>query len=296
MSEDRSLSTGLQEYARRCAGAGDGPLLRLLLILITWLFLSIAVLLPLSVVFAEAFARGSGVFLSALVSRETLQALGLTLTVTALVVPANMIFGLSAAWALTKFEFPGKPVLLSLIDLPFAVSPVIVGYVLVLVFGSSGWLGPVLSELGVKVLFSTPGIVLATIFVTFPMVARPLIALMEDQGREEEETALSLGAGGLRTFLTVTLPNVRWALFYGGLLCAARSFGEFGAVSVVSGHIRGLTNTMPLHVEALYNDNRVAAAFAVASLLASFSLFTLILKFVLERKLPDDVREAERVR
>ena len=285
MSEDRPSSACLQAYARRYAGAGDGPVLRLLLILITWLFLSIAVLLPLCVVFVEAFARGSDVFLSALVSRETLQALSLTLTVTALVVPAN-----------TKFEFPGKPVLLSLIDLPFAVSPVIAGYVLVLVFGSSGWLGPVLSELGVKVLFSTPGIVLATIFVTFPMVARPLIALMEDQGREEEETALSLGAGGLRTFLTVTLPNVRWAHFNGGLLSAARSFGEFGAVSVVSGHIRGLTNTMPLHVEALYNDNRVAAAFAVASLLASFSLFTLILKFVLERKLPDDVREAERVR
>lgn len=296
MRDDLALSAADRPDVKQPAFRGDGPLLRFCLILITWFFLSIIVLLPLGVVFAEAFARGSSVFLSSLVSRDTLYALGLTLTVTAFVVPANMIFGLSAAWALTKFDFPGKPILLTLIDLPFAVSPVVAGYVLVLVFGPSGWLGPVLSELGVKVLFSTPGIVLATIFVTFPMIARPLIALMESQGCEDEETALSLGAGGLRTFLTVTLPNVRWALLYGGLLCTARSFGEFGAVSVVSGHIRGLTNTMPLHVEALYDDNKVAAAFAVASLLASLAVITLIFKFVLERRLPDGVQGPERLR
>ncbi|MGB3389734.1 MAG: sulfate ABC transporter permease subunit CysW [Pseudaminobacter sp.] len=245
-------------------------------------FVALFLLLPLVLVFAEAFKRGFGPYMAALGERDTLAAIRLTLLVAAISVPLNLVFGVAAAWAIAKFEFKGKAFLITLIDLPFSVSPVISGLVYVLLFGASSVLGPWLKSYGIEILFAVPGIVLATVFVTFPFVARELIPLMQEQGTGDEEAALSLGANGWQTFWYVTLPNIKWGLLYGVLLCNARAMGEFGAVSVVSGHIRGLTNTMPLHVEILYNEYNAVAAFAVASLLAGLALVTLVLKTILE--------------
>ncbi|MDP1625819.1 sulfate ABC transporter permease subunit CysW [Parvibaculum sp.] len=252
------------------------------LIATSFLFLGLVLILPLASVFTEAFRRGAEPFFAALIERDALSAIYLTLFVAAIAVPANLVFGLVASWAIAKFEFPGKSFLVTLIDLPFSVSPVISGLVYILLFGSYGLFGPWLIENGIQIVFAVPGIVLATIFVTFPFVARQLIPLMEQQGTGDEEAALSLGASGFQTFRKVTLPNVKWALLYGVLLCNARAMGEFGAVSVISGHIRGKTNTMPLHVEILYNEYNFVAAFAVASLLAFLALVTLVLKSLLE--------------
>jgi sulfate/thiosulfate transport system permease protein len=233
-------------------------------------------------VFVEALRRGWEVYLAALVEPDALSAITLTLLVAAIAVPLNLVFGVAAAWAITKFDFPGKQLLTTLIDLPFSVSPVIAGLIFVLVFGAQGWFGPWLIDNNMKIIFAVPGLVLATVFVTFPFVARELIPLMQAQGREEEEAAVVLGAPGWKTFWYVTLPNIKWGLIYGVILCNARAMGEFGAVSVVSGHIRGLTNTMPLHVEILYNEYQFAAAFAVASLLALLALVTLVIKSFVE--------------
>jgi sulfate/thiosulfate transport system permease protein len=265
---------------RRPIGEGQGA--RLLLITIALAFLGLMLLLPLVTVFSQALALGVGAFVEAIRQPDALAAMRLTLLVAAIAVPANVIFGLAASWAITKFDFPGKSVLTSLIDLPFSVSPVVSGLVYVLLFGAQGWFGPWLAEHDVDIIFAVPGIVLATMFVTFPFVARELIPLMQAQGRDDEEAALSLGATGFQTFFRVTLPNIRWGLLYGVLLCNARAMGEFGAVSVVSGHIRGQTNTMPLHVEILYNEYDYVAAFAVAALLALLALVTLGAKSLLE--------------
>ena len=245
-------------------------------------FLVLFLLLPLVTVFVEALAKGFGDYGAALMHPDAISAIKLTLTVAAISVPINIVFGIAAAWAIAKFDFPGKSVLTTFIDLPFSVSPVVAGLVYVLMFGMQGWFGPWLREHDIQIIFAVPGIVLATIFVTFPFVARELIPLMQEQGRDDEEAALSLGASGFQTFWRVTLPNIRWGLLYGVLLCNARAMGEFGAVSVVSGHLRGLTNTMPLHVEILYNEYNFVAAFAVASLLALLALLTLVLKSILE--------------
>jgi sulfate/thiosulfate transport system permease protein len=255
---------------------------RMGLIALAVMFLAAFLFLPLVVVFIEAFRQGAGTFFASFTDPDTLKAVRLTLIVAAIAVPFNAVIGVAAAWAIAKFEFSGKNLLLTLIDLPFSVSPVISGLVYVLLFGAQGWLGPFLKAHDIEIIFAVPGIVLATIFVTFPFVARELIPLMQSQGTAEEEAALSLGASGWTTFFTVTLPNIKWALLYGVLLCNARAMGEFGAVSVVSGHIRGLTNTMPLHIEILYNDYNFAAAFAVAALLAGLALVTLLLKSLLE--------------
>lgn len=248
------------------------------LIAIALSFFSLFLLLPLVTVFAEALRKGWAVYLAALVEPDALFAIYLTLLVTAIAVPLNLIFGVTAAWTIAKFDFRGKQLLTTLIDLPFSVSPVIVGLMYVLIFGAQGWFGPWLMEHGVRIVFAVPGLVLATVFVTFPFVARELIPLMQAQGKEEEEAAVVLGASGWRTFWHVTLPNIKWGLIYGVVLCNARAMGEFGAVSVVSGHIRGQTNTLPLHVEILYNEYQFAAAFAVASLLALLALLTLVVK------------------
>jgi sulfate transport system permease protein len=248
-------------------------------------FLGLFVVLPLVSVFVQAFSKGLSTYLNALSDPDARAAIRLTLLVAFCSVSLNIFFGIAAAWAITKFRFPGKTLLITLIDLPFSVSPVVAGLVFVLLFGLQGLLGPWLTAHGVKILFTLPAIVLATMFVTFPFVARELIPLMQEQGTAEEEAAISLGASGLATFFRVTLPNIKWALLYGVLLCNARAMGEFGAVSVVSGHIRGETNTMPLHIEILYNEYQSAAAFAVASLLAMLALVTLVLKTILERKL-----------
>ena len=245
-------------------------------------FLGFFILLPLAAVFTEALRRGLGAYLEALVEPDALAAVRLTLLVAAIAVPVNVVFGISAAWAIAKHKFPGKSLLLTLIDLPFSVSPVISGLVYVLLFGAHGLMGPFLREHGIQIVFAVPGLVLATMFITFPFVARELIPLMQAQGVDEEEAAITLGASGWQTFRRVTLPNIRWGLLYGVLLCNARAMGEFGAVSVVSGHIRGETNTMPLHVEILYNEYNFVAAFAVASLLAILALVTLVAKSLLE--------------
>ncbi|WP_404326941.1 sulfate ABC transporter permease subunit CysW [Aerophototrophica crusticola] len=245
-------------------------------------FLALFILLPLLAVFAEALRRGVGAYWEALVEPDAWSAIVLTLTVAAIAVPANLVFGVCAAWAIAKHRFPGKALLLTLIDLPFSVSPVISGLVYVLLFGAHGLLGPVLREYDIQIIFAVPGLVLATVFITFPFVARELIPLMQAQGNDEEEAAITLGASGWQTFSRVTLPNIKWGLLYGVLLCNARAMGEFGAVSVVSGHIRGETNTMPLHVEILYNEYNFVAAFAVASLLALLAIVTLVAKSLLE--------------
>ncbi|MFN3547126.1 MAG: sulfate ABC transporter permease subunit CysW [Mesorhizobium sp.] len=270
----------------------EGPLARRILIVFALGFLALFLVLPLIAVFIEAFRKGAGEFLFALREPDTLAAIRLTLTVAAIAVPLNLVFGVAAAWAIAKFEFKGKAFLTTLIDLPFSVSPVISGLVYVLLFGAGSVLGPWLRSHGIEILFAVPGIVLATIFVTFPFVARELIPLMQDQGTGDEEAALSLGASGWQTFRYVTLPNIKWGLLYGVLLCNARAMGEFGAVSVVSGHIRGLTNTMPLHVEILYNEYNFVAAFAVSTLLAGLALVTLILKSILEYRYGDEIASA----
>jgi len=248
------------------------------LITITVLFLSLFLLLPLITIFLKAFERGMDVYIAAITDQEAFSAIRLTLLVALIVVPLNTIFGVAAAWLITKFQFKGKQVLLSLIELPFAVSPVIAGLVFVLLFTPRGALGEWLLEHGVKLIFSVPGIIIATIFVTFPFVARELIPIMQAQGKSEEEAALSLGASGWKMFWRVTLPNIKWGLLYGMILCNARAIGEFGAVSVVSGHVRGITNTMPLHIEILYNEYQFSAAFAVATLMSLIAVFTLVIK------------------
>jgi sulfate transport system permease protein len=256
--------------------------IRAVLIATALAFLGLFLLLPLLAVFVEALRQGFVSYLAGITEPDALAAIQLTLLVAAIAVPLNLVFGIAAAWAIAKFEFKSKSLLTTLIDLPFSVSPVVAGLIYVLLFGAQGLLGPFLAEHDIKIVFAVPGIVLATIFVTFPFVARELIPLMQEQGTEEEEAARMLGAGGLQIFLKVTLPNVKWGLLYGVLLCNARAMGEFGAVSVVSGHIRGLTNTMPLHVEILYNEYNFVAAFAVASLLTVLALLTLVLKIALE--------------
>jgi sulfate/thiosulfate transport system permease protein len=260
-------------------------LVRVVIIAIAVTFLTVFVVLPLVMVFAQAFSKGIGSYFSALTDPEALSAIRLTLLVAAISVSLNLVFGVLAAWAITKFEFPGKTFLISLIDLPFSVSPVISGLVFVLLFGAQGFFGPWMQAHNMQVLFAVPGIALATTFVTFPFVARALIPLMHEQGTLEEEAAISLGASGLQTFFRVTLPNIKWGVLYGVLLCNARAMGEFGAVSVVSGHIRGETNTMPLLVEILYNEYQFVSSFAIASLLAMLALITLIAKTILERHL-----------
>jgi sulfate transport system permease protein len=268
---------------RRFRGATQDPAsLRWLLTLLALGYIALLLVFPLVTVFSEALKAGFGKYFETLQDRETLSAIQLTLLIAAIAVPFNTLFGLAAAWCIAKFDFWGKSVLITLIDLPFSVSPVISGLVYVLIFGLQGWLGPWLVEHDIQIIFAVPGIVLATVFVTFPFVARELIPLMQAQGSIEEEAAVTLGASGFQTFWRVTLPNIKWGLLYGVLLCNARAMGEFGAVSVVSGHIRGLTNTMPLQVEILYNEYSFVAAFAVASLLAFLALVTLLAKSVLE--------------
>lgn len=257
---------------------------RWILIAIALVFLALFLLLPLAAVFSQAFEKGIMVYLEALKEPDTLSSIKLTLITAAVTVPLNLFFGVTAAWAIAKFSFPGKNLLITLIDLPFSVSPVISGLIYVLIFGLQGWIGPWLQDHDIRIVFAVPGIILATIFVTFPFVARELIPLMEAQGKEEEEAALVLGATGLQTFFRVTLPNIKWGIIYGVILCNARAMGEFGAVSVVSGHIRGMTNTVPLHVEILYNEYNYTAAFAVASLLAFLALITLAVKSIAEWK------------
>jgi sulfate/thiosulfate transport system permease protein len=272
--------------SRRTPDARADPTwVRSLLICVSVCFLGLFIVLPLINVFTQAFSKGAEAYIAALTDPDSLAAIRLTLLVAATSVAFNVVFGLTAAWAITKFEFRGKSLLITLIDLPFSVSPVVAGLVFVLLFGLQGLFGPWLAAHDIKIIFAFPAIALATIFVTFPFVVRELIPLMQAQGTEEEEAALSLGASGLRTFFRVTLPNVKWALLYGVLLCNARAMGEFGAVSVVSGHIRGETITMPLQVESLYDGYQLAAAFAVASLLALLALVTLVVKVALEARL-----------
>jgi sulfate transport system permease protein len=265
--------------------------IRWLLISIALLFLAGFLVMPLAVVFTHAFSKGWSAYITALIEPNALAAVRLSITVVAIAVPLNLVFGLSAAWAIAKFQFVGKNLLITLIDLPFSVSPVVSGLIYVLLFGMQGWFGGWLAEHDIKLIFAVPGIVLATIFVTFPFVARELIPLMQAQGTDEEEAAIVLGASGWQTFWRVTLPNIKWGLLYGVILSNARAMGEFGAVSVVSGHIRGLTNTIPLHVEILYNEYNAQAAFAVASLLALLALVTLALKTVLEWRLHSSTAE-----
>jgi len=267
------------------AASGEAAWVRVLLIAVALLFLTLFLFVPLVAVFVEAFAKGWHTYVEAIADPDALSAIELTLMTAAIAVPLNLVFGLAASWAIAKFEFRGKNLLLTLIDLPFSVSPVISGLIYVLLFGAQGWFGPWLRDHDIRILFAVPGIVLATIFVTFPFVARELIPLMQEQGSEEEEAALVLGASGWRTFWHVTLPNIRWGLLYGVILCNARAMGEFGAVSVVSGHVRCETNTIPLQVEILYNEYNFAAAFAVASLLAMLALVTLVLKSLVEGRL-----------
>ncbi|MGH8443012.1 MAG: sulfate ABC transporter permease subunit CysW [Nevskiaceae bacterium] len=272
----------------------EQPWVRWLLTASALLFLAGFLLLPLVAVFTEALRQGVGTYVESLKDPDALAAIRLTLLTAAIAVPLNLVFGVAAAWAIAKFEFRGKAFLTTLIDLPFSVSPVVAGLVYVLIFGAQGWAGPWLAAHDLQVIFAVPGIVLATVFVTFPFVARELIPLMQAQGNEHEEAALSLGATGWQAFWRVTLPNIKWGLLYGVLLCNARAMGEFGAVSVVSGHIRGETNTMPLHVEILYNEYNFAAAFAVASLLAALALVTLVAKAILEHRYGDALAASHR--
>lgn len=271
--------------SRARVATGEPRWLRWTLTALALAFMTVFLFVPLATVFQQAFAQGVAVWLAAVTEPDARSAIALTLLASAISLPLNLVFGIAAAWSVTKFDFRGKHLMLTLIDLPFSVSPVIAGLVYVLVFGLQGWLGAWLLDSDLQVIFAVPGIVLATVFVTVPFVARELIPLMQAQGSEQEEAAHVLGAGGWQILWRVTLPNVRWALLYGVILCNARAMGEFGAVSVVSGHIRGLTNTMPLHVEIAYNEYHFAAAFAVASLLAGLALLTLVLKAVIERRI-----------
>ena len=281
---------------RRDDPVAEHRVTRIVLIGAALSFLALFLGLPLVAVFTQAFSKGVGVYLAALVDPDARAAIRLTLTVSAIAVPLNLAFGICASWAIAKFEFRGKALLTTLIDLPFSVSPVISGMIYVLLFGAQGWFGPWLDKHGVQIVFAVPGIVLATIFVTFPFVARELIPLMQAQGNEQEEAARVLGATGWQIFRRVTLPNVKWGLLYGVILCNARAMGEFGAVSVVSGHIRGRTDSMPLHIEALYNDYNTPAAFAVASLLAMLALVTLVVKLIAERRVAAEVAAARDTR
>ena len=256
-----------------------------ILIGIALLYLALFLFLPLACVFANAFNKGTSVYIKAIAEPNALAAIRLTLLTAFIAVPLNMVFGIAASWAIAKFDFRGKSLLLTLIDLPLSVSPVISGLIFVLIFGAQGVFGPWLIEHGIKIIFAPPAIILVTVFVTFPMVARELIPVMKSQGNDEEEAAITLGASGFKTFWMVTLPNIKWGLLYGVILCNARAMGEFGAVSVVSGHIRGLTNTLPLHIEILYNEYQFTAAFAVASLLVLLAVVTLVVKTVIERKI-----------
>jgi sulfate transport system permease protein len=262
----------------------ESPLVRYIVLTISLIFFASCLLLPLILVFVEAFKQGIEVYFHALIDPDTLAAVKLTLLTAAIAVPVNVIFGIAAAWSVAKFRFRGKSILTTLIDLPFSVSPVIAGLMLVLLFGAQGWFGETLRDHDIQILYAVPAIVLATVFITVPFVARELIPLMEAQGTEEEEAAIVLGANGWQTFWHVTLPNIKWGLLYGVILCNARAMGEFGAVSVVSGHIRGETNTLPLHVEILYNEYTFSAAFAVSSLLALLAILTLILKVWIESR------------
>jgi len=270
--------------SRASSATSESALVKWTLIAIALAFIALVLVLPLVTVFIQAFRKGAETYFAALAEKEALSAIRLTLTTAAIAVPLNTLFGVAAAWAIAKFRFKGKQILISLIDLPFAISPVISGLIFVLLFGANGWFGPFFIENGMPIIFALPGVVLATIFVTFPFVARELIPLMQAQGNQEEEAAVSLGASGCRVFWRVTLPNVKWGLLYGIILCNARAMGEFGAVSVVSGHIRGETNTIPLHVEILYNEYQFAASFSVASLLVLLAFVTLIVKGIVEWK------------
>ena len=291
---DAAIAPLLVSETRGLAVTTERLPVRVILITVAVIFLVLFLLLPLGAVFFEAFRAGMAAYFAAITEPDAVAAIKLTLLVAAIAVPANLIFGLAASWAIAKFEFTGKSLLNSLIDLPFSVSPVISGLIYVLLFGLQGFLGPWLQSHNIQIIFGLPGIVLATIFVTFPFVARELVPLMQEQGTQDEEAALSLGASGWQTFFRVTLPNIRWALLYGVVLCNARAMGEFGAVSVVSGHIRGKTNTMPLHVEILYNEYNFAAAFAVASLLALLALVTLVIKITLEWRYADQIAASRR--
>ena len=271
-----------RKIRRAQSGTTEAPWVRRTLIGVALLFVALFLVMPLAAVFTEALRKGFGAYVDGLREPDAWSAIRLTLIVAVIAVPLNLVFGVAAAWAVAKFEFPGKTILTTLIDLPFSVSPVVAGLMYVLVFGAQGWFGPWLMAHDIKIIFAVPGIVLATMFVTFPFIARELIPLMQAQGNDEEQAAIVLGATGWQTFWHVTLPNIKWGLIYGVILCNARAMGEFGAVSVVSGHIRGQTNTIPLHVEILYNEYQSVAAFAAASLLAILALVTLLIKTVIE--------------
>jgi sulfate transport system permease protein len=277
----------MESPGKRARVHSGNPFIRWLLIGSALLFLAFFLVTPLLTVFVEAFDKGWGAYKDAIVEPDALSSIYLSLMAAAIAVPVNTLFGVAAAWSITKFDFVGKDVLVTLLDLPFAVSPIISGLIFVLMFGAQGWIGPWLAEHDIRIIFAVPGIILATMFVTVPFVARELIPHMQAQGREEEEAALVLGATGLQTFLRVTLPNIRWSLMYGIILCTARAMGEFGAVAVVSGHIRGQTNTIPLHVEILYNEYNFVGAFAVASLLTLMAIVTLALKKIVEWKISE---------
>ena len=281
---NQSLDNKQPIYSKKAKKRKESKGVKIALISIAILYLSFLLFVPLIAIFIKAFEKGVDVYLAAITESDALSAIRLTLLVAVIVVPLNTIFGIAAAWAVTKFRFRGKQVLLSLLELPFAVSPVIAGLVFVLLFSPRGVLGPWLVEHGIKIIFSVPGIIIATIFVTLPFVARELIPVMQAQGTSEEEAAVSLGANGWQMFWRVTLPNIKWGLLYGMILCNARAIGEFGAVSVVSGRIRGMTNTMPLHVEILYNEYQFSASFAVASLMSIMAIITLIIKSIIEWK------------
>ena len=286
------MSANLQNKAKARAGTTESPWVRYTLITVALLFVLLFLVLPLAAVFTEALRKGFGAYLAALKEPDAWSAIELTLIAAAIAVPLNLVFGVSAAWAIAKYEFRGKSFLTTLVDLPFSVSPVVAGLMYVLVFGAQGWFGPWLAANDMKVIFAVPGIVLATVFVTFPFIARELIPLMQAQGSDEEQAAIVLGATGWQTFWHVTLPNIKWGLLYGVILTNARAMGEFGAVSVVSGHIRGQTNTLPLHVEILYNEYQSVAAFAVASLLALLALVTLLIKSVAEWRAEQELKAA----
>ncbi|HEY1535021.1 MAG TPA: sulfate ABC transporter permease subunit CysW [Polyangiaceae bacterium] len=286
------VTTRTASAHRRETQVGESVLVRVLLIALALLFLAIFLVAPIATVFASAFSKGAGPYWAALTQADTIDAIKLTLLTAAISVPLNVVFGVAAAWLISKYDFWGKSVLITIVDLPFSVSPVISGLIFVLLFGAHGWFGPWLSEHEIKIIFAVPGIVMATTFVTFPLVARELIAVMQAQGNDEEEAALTLGANGFSILWRITLPKVRWGLIYGVILCNARAMGEFGAVSVVSGHVRGLTNTLPLQVEILYNEYNFVGAFAVASLLSALALVTLCVKKVAEWSVSN--RQAQR--